>query len=127
MIRRDELEFPNWEGDPEESRRLVRQGERLDPLKSEPEIGPAAAPSQSTRQELTLDENDVRLAERRPYVRTSPAALYPEAIRLVRKGGRSPAEAAAVVGFSDQTVRNLVSPRPVCDYLEKPQYAIELQ
>jgi len=29
-----------------------------------------------------------------------------EAIRLVREGGRSPAEAAAVVGCSDQTVRN---------------------
>ena len=32
-----------------------------------------------------------------------------EAIRLVREGGRSPAEAAAVVGCSDQTVRNSVA------------------
>ena len=32
-----------------------------------------------------------------------------EAIRLVREGGRSPAEAAAVVGCSDQTVRNWVA------------------
>ena len=32
-----------------------------------------------------------------------------EAIRLVREGGGSPAEAAAVVGCSDRTVRNWVT------------------
>ena len=35
-----------------------------------------------------------------------PLEVRAEAIRLVREGGRSPAEAAKVVGCTDQTVRN---------------------
>ena len=41
--------------------------------------------------------------------RAPPPEIRAEVIRLVQEGGPSPAEAAAVVGCSDQTVRNWVA------------------